>query len=76
MKVLLKESKACWVDFYYEIEIDDSTEPQYYNEAANDTYDEGEYEYLGSNVQDGIDFYSSHAKVVDSLPCSMESSNE
>jgi len=72
MKVLVKETRACWVDFYLEVEIDDSTEPQYYSDAALDQIDDGGAHYLGSDVQDSLEFCDSYTEIVDSLPCNME----
>lgn len=72
MKVLLKETRACWVDFYLEVEIDDSTEPQYYNDAALDEVYEGHTEYIGCAIGDSMDHCDSYAEVVDSLPCNIE----
>jgi len=72
MKVLLKETRATWVDYYLEVEIDDSTEPQYYNDAALDAVYEGHADYIGCTTGDSIEFCDSYSEVVDSLPCNIE----
>jgi hypothetical protein len=72
MKVLIRETMACFVDFYHEVEIDDSTDESDVTEAAIDKVSDGEYDYIGHEVQDCIDYYEACTEVVDSLPFSID----
>lgn len=66
MKVLVKETMACWVDFYHEVEVDDC------EDRAIDALRNGEAEYIGCEVLRNLDYCESEVEIVDSLPCTVE----
>lgn len=76
MKVLVKHTQACWVDFYHEVEIDEYTSPSDVNDVAENAYMDGEGDYIGPCIGDSIGFLDDSINRVDSLPCTLETVNE
>ncbi len=72
MKVLIKESSMCWVDFYHEVEIDDNTKDEDIHECAFHQFYEDGSEYQGHTVQDSIGFCDNESAIVEFLPCNIK----
>lgn len=72
MKVLVRETRACWIDFYLEVDVPDGANESETYDIAIDAVYEGHAEYIGSTTGDSLDFCDSSLAIVDSLPFNIE----
>ena len=63
MIVTIVERKACWVDFTLEVELPDCTNCTETLDVAIEAAQNGEYEYVGCKVQDGLDHLDSEYRL-------------
>lgn len=62
MKVLVRETQACYVDFYHEVDCDGD---------AIEAVQSGDYDYIGCVIKDNVDCHDPCFDIVDSLPCNI-----
>ena len=64
--MIVKERRACSVDFYYEVDHVDHADD------AIDAVHSGAAKYVGCSIQDSLEFCDSMIVEVDSIPCGIE----
>lgn len=63
--MLIRERKACWVDFYHQVK----TPPDHSDQCIGAYFaDEPDTDYIGCQVMDGIEFLDDEVSIVESLP--------
>jgi hypothetical protein len=68
-KRLVVDRRAAWVDFYFEVEVDDDAGA---DDNAVEAVQCGEADYIGCSVQDSLEFVDGETEVIDCLPCYLD----
>lgn len=66
MKKVICQRRACWVDFYHEVEVDGN------DDDAFEEWFECGGEYLGHTVADSIEFMDDYTEILDSAPSNIK----